>query len=103
MGMAHIAEVHHDAHPGAKTYVIVAAILAALTASEVGAFYLHMTSWVVVWILLLLGIAKFFLVVGFFMHLKMDDKRFAMLFFFPMVIVISIAVALLAIFQNLTR
>ena len=97
------AETTHDAHPGAGIYVRIAIILAVLTALEVGAFYLTITSWVVVWILILLGLGKFFLVVGYFMHLKMDDKRFSLMFFFPMVVMVSIAVALMAVFQNLTR
>ena len=100
--MAHPAETH-ETHPGAALYVRIAIALAVLTAMEVGAFYLDLTSWLMVWILLLLALAKFFLVVGFFMHLKMDDRRFALLFFFPMIVVVSLVVALMALFQNLTR
>jgi cytochrome c oxidase subunit IV len=100
--MAHIAESHEN-HPGPRLYIIVAAILGALTLLEVGAFFLEMTSWVVVWILLLLSLTKFLMVVFFFMHLRMDDNRFALLFFIPMVVMVSLAVALLAIFQNITR
>jgi cytochrome c oxidase subunit 4 len=106
--MAHqAADMHaehvHDHHPGAAIYIRVAVALAVLTAIEVGAFYIEMTSWLMVWILLLLGLAKFFLVVGFFMHLKMDNKLFSMLFFFPMTVMVSIAVVLMAVFHNLTR
>ena len=93
----------HTSHPGAALYVRIAIILAVLTGLEVLAFYLSLTSWLTVWILLLLGLAKFFLVAGFFMHLKMDDKRFALLFFFPMMVMVSLAVALMAMFQSLTR
>ena len=103
----HAADMHaadtHDQHPGASLYVRVAVALAVLTATEVGAFYLDMTSWLMVWILMLLALAKFFLVVGFFMHLKMDNKLFSMLFFFPMTVMVSIAVVLMAVFNNLTR
>ena len=55
------------------------------------------------WIILLLSTSKFLLVVGYFMHLKFDDPRFSALFFFPMLIMVSIAVVLLALFLNLTR
>ena len=99
--MAH--EEHVDHHPGPRTYIIIGAILAVLTALEVGAFYIDATSALVVWILLALSITKFVLVVGYFMHLKFDDVRFAYLFVFPFVIMVSIAVALLAVFSNLTR
>jgi cytochrome c oxidase subunit 4 len=53
--------------------------------------------------LLALSIAKFILVVGYFMHIKFDDNRFGLLFVVPMVIMVSIVVALLALFENLTR
>jgi cytochrome c oxidase subunit 4 len=98
-----VESTHAEHHPGAGIYVRVAIILAILTALEVGAFYFDITSWLMVWILLLLGLGKFFLVVGFFMHLKMDSRLFALLFFFPLVVMVSIAVVLMALFQTLTR
>ena len=55
------------------------------------------------WILLLLSGTKFLMVVAYFMHLKFDDSRFALLFFAPLGIMVSIAVVLLALFMNLTR
>ena len=100
--MAHPAD-SKEHHPGPRLYITVALILAVLTLAEVGAFYLTLSSWMVVWVLLLLSIAKFLLVVFFFMHLRMDDNRFSLLFFVPLVIMISVIVALLALFQNLTR
>jgi cytochrome c oxidase subunit IV len=100
--MAHASDSHAN-HPGPRLYIIVAAILGALTLVEVAAFFLEMSSWIVVWILLLLSLTKFLMVVFFFMHLRMDDNRFALLFFAPMVVMVSIAVALLAVFQNITR
>jgi cytochrome c oxidase subunit 4 len=100
--MEHLAE-SHEHHPGPRLYITVAVILGVLTAVEVGAFYLELSSWIVVWVLLLLSITKFLMVVFFFMHLRMDDNRFSLLFFVPMVIMVSVVVALLALFQNLTR
>ncbi len=100
--MAHLAD-SHDSHPGPRLYITVALILAALTGIEVGAFFLELSSWIVVWILILLTLTKFLMVVFFFMHLRMDDNRFSLLFFAPMVIMVSVVVALLALFQNLTR
>lgn len=101
--MAHEAEIHHDNHPGPKVYVIIAVILAGLTAIEVGAFFLEFSSAVVVSILLTLSFAKFAIVMAYFMHLKFDDKRFTLMFVAPFIAMVSIAVALLAVFQNLTR
>ena len=100
--MAHATDPKEH-HPGPRLYITIAIILGLLTLAEVGAFYLTLSSWMVVWILLLLSIAKFLLVVFFFMHLRMDDNRFSLLFFVPLVIMVSVIVALLALFQNLTR
>ena len=100
--MAHHPEAAEH-HPTPRTYVIIAAILAALTLLEVFAFFIDATSALVVAILLTLSFAKFALVVGYFMHLKFDDRRFLAMFVIPFIAMISIMVALLALFQNLTR
>jgi cytochrome c oxidase subunit 4 len=100
--MAHIAETHAN-HPGPRLYITIALILGALTGIEVAAFFLELSSWIVVWILLLLSLTKFLMVVFFFIHLRMDDNRFALLFFAPMVVMVALAIALLAVFQNITR
>jgi cytochrome c oxidase subunit 4 len=100
--MAHVAD-SHDSHPGPRLYITIALALAILTGIEVGAFFLEMSSWIVVWILILLTLTKFLMVVFFFMHLRMDDNRFALLFFIPMSVMVFLAVALLAVFQNFTR
>lgn len=101
--MAHEVETHHGSHPGSGVYIKIAIILAVLTAAEVAVFYLDITSWLMTMILLALALAKFVLVVGYFMHLKMDDRRFSLLFFFPLIVMVSLAVALMALFHNLTR
>ena len=103
MEQHHHAETH--SHPGARQYVTIGIILAVLTALEVAAFEMMsgMNSALVIWVILLLSAAKFALVVGYFMHLKFDDWRFTALFVSPFIIMVSIMVALLALFQNLTR
>ena len=97
------SEVHEEGHPSPRKYVLIGAILAVITALEVAIFYIEASSALIVWTLLLTSLGKFLLVVGFFMHLRFDDRRFAMLFFFPLIIMVSIVVALLAMFLNLTR
>ena len=101
--MAEHEQQVHEHHPGPRQYVLIGFILAVLTAAEVGAFYIDATSALVVSILLTFSFAKFVLVVGFFMHLKFDDRRFLALFVFPFIVMVSIMVALLAMFDNLTR
>ena len=65
-------------------YVKVGAVLAALTAIEVGLYYALkqdvITSSVNVWALLGLAFAKFVIVASYFMHLKYDSKMFRRMF-----------------------
>jgi cytochrome c oxidase subunit 4 len=101
--MAHNAEAHAG-HPTAQTYVIIGAILAVITGGEVGLFLIQgINSAVMTFMLLGLSLLKFVLVMGWFMHLKADDNRFTLMFVAPAAVMISIAVALLALFGNLTR
>jgi caa(3)-type oxidase subunit IV len=100
--MAHEATAP-DHHPGPRQYVVIGVILAILTGLEVGVFFLELTSALMVAIFLTLSFAKLVLVVGYFMHLKFDDSRFTALFVVPFVIMIAIAVALVALFDGLTR
>ena len=65
-------------HPSDGTYIIVALILAALTAIEVGLYYLKGGLTYIP--LLLLMMLKFVIVVAFFMHLRFDSPLFRRLF-----------------------
>jgi cytochrome c oxidase subunit 4 len=103
MTTAHEHATEHAHHPSARDYIIIAAILGVITLIEVGVFFLEITPWLMTVILLTLSLSKFVLVVGYFMHLKFDDKRFTAMFVFPFILMISLAVVLLALFQNLTR
>ena len=102
MATEHV-EAHEEHHPGPRQYVIIGVILGVITAIEVGLFYVQAAAALIVWLLMLSSLAKFLLVVGFFMHLKFDDRRFALLFFAPLIIMVSLAVALMAMFFSLTR
>jgi len=97
------AHTEEHSHPGPRQYVIIGIILAVITAIEVGVFYFEIDPALMTWILLLLSGTKFLMVVAYFMHLKFDDSRFALLFFAPLGIMVSIMVVLLALFMNLTR
>ena len=102
MATEHV-DVHEQHHPSPRRYVAIGVTLGVITAIEVGLFYVEATAALVVWLLLLSSLAKFLLVVGFFMHLKFDDRRFALLFFIPLIIMVSLVVALMAMFFSLTR
>ena len=69
-------------HPGERTYVTVAIILALVTALEVAIYYIEAVGDALVPMLLVLSAAKFAAVVGYFMHLKFDDRRFRWIFVF---------------------
>ena len=95
----------HDRHgePGAGghadvgTYLTIAAILTVITALEVGVIYVRQLSPIVVPLLIGMAIAKFALVVLFFMHLRYDRRALAVLFVAPLVIAIGLAVALMTL------
>jgi cytochrome c oxidase subunit 4 len=102
--MEHSPGVHEDRHPGPRTYTAIGAILAVITAIEVWAFFwTFLTAWLLTMVILLLSLVKFVLVVGYFMHLRFDDRRFMALFAVPFIIALFFMIALLALFQNLTR
>ncbi len=66
----------HGAHPTEAQYIIIALILAALTAIEVTVSYLKGLGDAGNPLLLILAAIKFFMVVAFFMHLRFDNRLF---------------------------
>jgi cytochrome c oxidase subunit 4 len=87
-----------QAHPGNRTYILVAAILGVITAVEVAVFYLEVLHPVLVPILLTLSAAKFTLVVGFFMHLKFDARLYRALFVGPLLVAIAVILAMFLLY-----
>ncbi len=83
------AESHGD-HPTEKTYLGVAAVLAVLTAIEVGLYYVTgLSDGLLTVMLVVLAVAKFVIVVGYFMHLKYDNPIFRQL----MIVGVGLALA----------
>ena len=83
----------HEGHPGESTYIRVSLILAVVTAIEVAIYYIDVLSGILVPALVALSVGKFVAVVGYFMHLKFDDKRFAWMFAAGLVISLSVFIA----------
>jgi cytochrome c oxidase subunit IV len=79
----------HGAHPTDTTYIIVAAVLAGITAVEVGLSYWHV-AYLTNTSLLILAIAKFSLVAMFFMHLRFDNRVLRRLFLTGIVVAVSV-------------
>ncbi len=90
-------ETNHtqQTHPTVDVYLRVAAALVILTVLEVGVFYVPAFHPVLVPVLLVLSAAKFTLVVMFYMHLKADSKIFTFLFGAPLILAVTVLVALL--------
>ncbi|MFN8591742.1 MAG: cytochrome C oxidase subunit IV family protein [Thermomicrobiales bacterium] len=94
----HADESHaaHEGHPSNPVYIRIAIILAIITFIEVVIYYVPAFRPALVPALLVLSIAKFLMVVGFFMHLKFDNKLFRFMFAAGLVLTLAVYFALLA-------
>ena len=86
-----------------KGYVVVALILAVMTAAEVSLTYMGLPSALFLTLLLILMVAKFTTVVGRFMHLKFDNRIFSWLFYSGLFLAIGVYSAALATFKFFER
>lgn len=87
-----------DAHPPIRIYLVVAAVLAVITAVEIAVFYVTWLARFLVPTLIVLSVTKFALVLMFFMHLRFDSRIFTGLFVGPLVIAVGIVLAVMALF-----
>jgi cytochrome c oxidase subunit 4 len=95
-----VEQVHH---PGAATYLIIAAFLFVLTVMEITVFYVPALRPVLVPVLVVLGAAKFALVAMFYMHLKYDGWLLTGVFVFPLLIAMVLMASLLGLFAYLAH
>ena len=93
--MAHEAG---EPHLSNRIYVVIAIILAVLTAMEVMVFYVEALEPVLLPVLLVMMGVKFTLVVMFFMHLRFDDKMLTGIFLWGLFIATGIVLGLMAVF-----
>lgn len=89
-------------HTSNKTYVLVAVVLAMITAVEVMVFYVEALRPIIVPILISLSAAKFGLVASFFMHLKYDGPVLRNLFVGPLFVAVAIILAMMALYGAFT-
>lgn len=76
-GPEHGAHPVEHAHPSPAKYVQIALILAVITAVEVALYYIPgLSTTLLFWTLIVLSVGKFFMVAGYFMHLKFDHGSF---------------------------
>ena len=86
-------------HPTPKKYVIIAAILAVITAVEVAVVYFNLATAFLITILIIMSAVKFTMVAMYFMHLKFDNKLFSYMFDGGMVLTIGVILALMILFN----
>lgn len=87
---------HDHGHPTERVYIRIAIILTAITAIEVAIYYIdwmHDTG-ALVPVLVVLSVAKFVTVIGYYMHLKFDNPLFRWMFVAGLVVSIGIVAAL---------
>ncbi|MCH8345388.1 MAG: cytochrome C oxidase subunit IV family protein [Chloroflexi bacterium] len=93
---AQAEEVREGAHPGPLEYIKIGLILAAITAVEVGIYYIEAIEDVLVPILIVLSALKFTLVVLWFMHLRFDNRLFSWLLGGGLMLAVMLMVIVLA-------
>ncbi len=95
VGQAGHAEEHGEhSHPGERVYIKIAGILAVITAIEVAIYYFDMSRSLLVTLLIIFSIIKFVTVVGYFMHLKFDDRRLTWIFLGGLLMAFAVFIAL---------
>ena len=87
---------HHGATD--KQYIMVALLLAALTAIEVSTYYIDFGP-LFMPTLFVLMIVKFVVVVSYFMHLKFDNKLFSYMFYAGLILAVAVYAGALSTFK----
>ena len=68
------------AHPTPRDYWLIAVLLAVITAAEIWVTYIDALDSVVAPLLIIMGAAKFVIVVGWYMHLRFEQTLYRNLF-----------------------
>ena len=91
---------HSEEHHGAsdKQYIVIALILAALTAIEVSTYYVDFGPLFMPTLFILMTV-KFIVVVSYFMHLKFDNKLFSYLFYAGLILALAVYIGALSTFK----
>lgn len=94
-----MTEIHEGKHPSEAEYIKIAAILALITAGEVGVYYISSLRRLLVPILVTMAIVKFTMVAMWFMHLKFDNRLFRNFFLLGLVLALVVFAIALATFS----
>jgi cytochrome c oxidase subunit 4 len=103
--LQHLAHEEHN-HPTPKLYIQIAVVLTIITIVEVVLLYLPewgvpVSGMVLVVLFAILSVAKFLFVVGWYMHLKFDPPMYRRMFGFALVVALTIATAVIALFHGM--
>jgi cytochrome c oxidase subunit 4 len=90
---------HRHKEPTDKQYVIIALLLAALTAIEIAATEVGPDGGLLIASLLVLMVVKFAFVILFFMHLRFDNKLFSRMFYIGLAFAVVLYSVMLATFH----
>ena len=89
----------HESHDVTdRQYIIIALLLAVLTAAEVAVSYMDLGAWLVPALLVMMSI-KFFTIVGYFMHLKFDNALFKLMFYIGLGLAVTLFGIMLTTFH----
>ena len=90
-------EAHgEEHHPSALEYIQIGLILSVITAVEVALYYVDIDHNLLVVMLIVLSIAKFALVVMWFMHLRFDNRLFSIFFVSGMALTFTVFAVVIA-------
>jgi cytochrome c oxidase subunit 4 len=89
---------HEHKHPTDGTYMGIALLLGVITAAEVATYYVDLGS-LLGPILIVMMIAKFSIVAGWFMHLRFDSNLFTRVFVSGIVLAVGVYIAALTSFH----
>ena len=95
---------HRHDHPTDRQYVAVAMVLAAITAGEVGVYYIKsLPNPLMIGLLCAMAFTKFTLVALWFMHLRFDSRLFRRLFVTGVILALFVYTIVLTTFHVWTR
>ena len=94
---------HDTAHPTAGVYLVVALVLTVLTVLEIGVYVFNFPALLLVSLLLVLSAMKFYLVAGYYMHLKYDSLVYTLFFASPLILAVLILFSLTFLLGGLSQ
>jgi cytochrome c oxidase subunit 4 len=97
-GHADVVDDHGSHDISDKQYILIALLLAVLTALEVAATEVGLGA-ALVPALLVMMVVKFFTVVSYFMHLKFDNRLFSVMFYLGLSLAVTLYAVVLATFH----